>query len=276
LALSVRIAGQGLVRRILSSLVLAPLALVAVYYGTPWLELMLVLAAAQMAREWSSLCDDGRAMPGGLVLGIGAVIAIALGSRVGMPEALLAVVATAVIGLVVGWQRGRTTAIWIGAGAPVVALPCLAFLWLRFGTEDGIRICFWLLAAVWATDIAAYAVGRTVGGPKLWPQVSPKKTWSGLIGGVIAAGIVVGYVTGWLLESDRTVSLIVFGFIIAVVAQAGDLAESAVKRHFGAKDASNLIPGHGGVLDRVDGLISAAPAVAIAVWLTGGGVFPWK
>jgi phosphatidate cytidylyltransferase len=275
LALSDRIAGQGLVRRILSSLVLAPLALAAVYFGTPWLELMLIAAAAEMAREWSRLCDGGRAMPGGLVLAAGAVIAIGLGSRVGMSEALWTVLATAVLGFLVGSGRGRVTAVWIAAGAPVVVLPCLAFLWLRFGTEDGVRICFWLFAAVWATDIAAYAVGRAVGGPKLWPRVSPKKTWSGLAGGVIAAGV-VGFVTSWLLESDRALSLIVSGFLVAIVAQSGDLAESAVKRRFGVKDAGRLIPGHGGVLDRVDGLIAAAPAVAVAVWLLGGEVFPWR
>jgi len=275
LALSDRIAGQGLVRRIISSLVLAPLALAAVYYGTPWLELMLIAAAVQMAREWSMLCDNGRAMPGGLVLGIGAVIGILLASQLGMTGALWTVVATAIVAFAVGHKRGHTAATWLAAGAPVVALPCLAFLWLRFGTADGVRICFWLLAAVWATDIAAYAVGRTVGGPKLWPKVSPKKTWSGLIGGVVGAGI-VGYVTAWVLGSDRGLALVVTGFVVAVVAQAGDLSESAVKRHFGVKDAGQLIPGHGGVLDRVDGLITAAPAMAVAVWLFGGEVFPWK
>jgi len=118
-------------------------------------------------------------------------------------------------------------------------------------------------------------VGRTVGGPKLWPRVSPKKTWSGLIGGVAAAGI-VGLVTSWLLANEHAVALIVSGFVVAVVSQAGDLAESSVKRRFGVKDAGTLIPGHGGVLDRVDGLITAAPAVAIAVWLIGGEVFPWR
>lgn len=275
MALSDRIAGQGLVRRILSALVLAPLALAAVYYGTPWLELMLVAAAAEMAREWSKLCDGGKTMPGGLVLAAGAVVAIGLASRVGMSEALWAVVATAAVTFLVGLRRGRATAAWLAVGAPVVTLPCLAFLWLRFATLDGWQICFWLLAAVWATDIAAYAVGRTVGGPKLWPQVSPKKTWSGLLGGVVAAGI-VGLATSWLLESDRALALIVAGFLVAVIAQSGDLAESAVKRRFGVKDAGTLIPGHGGLLDRVDGLITAVPAVAVAVWFFGGGVFPWR
>ena len=275
MALSDRIAGAGLVRRILSSLVLAPPVLAAVYYGTPWFELMLMLAAAEMAREWTRLCDDGRTMPAAWVIAAGTIVAIGLASRVGMAEALIAVGASASLTFVLVLPRGRSIATWLAAGAPVVAMPCLAFIWLRFDTEQGREICFWLLAAVWATDIGAYAVGRAVGGPKLWPQVSPKKTWSGLIGGVIAAGS-VGFVTSWLLGNDRAIALIVAGFVVAVVSQGGDLAESAVKRRFGVKDAGMLIPGHGGLLDRVDGLIAAAPALAIAMWLFGGDSFPWR
>lgn len=275
MALSDKIAGAGLVRRILSALVLAPPVLAAVYYGTPWFELMLVLAAVEMAREWARLCDNGRTMPATLVLAAGSIVAIGLASRVGIGSALLAVVATTLITFVMVLPRGRTIATWLAAGATVVALPCLAFVWLRFVPEQGREICFWLLAAVWATDIGAYAVGRTVGGPKLWPQVSPKKTWSGLLGGVVAAGI-VGYVTSSLLGNDRAVALIVAGFVVAVVSQGGDLSESAVKRHFGVKDAGMLIPGHGGLLDRVDGLITAAPVLALAMWLFGGEAFPWR
>jgi phosphatidate cytidylyltransferase len=275
MALSDKIAGAGLVRRILSALVLAPPVLAAVYYGTPWIELMLVVAAAEMAREWARLCDNGRAMPAAAIVAAGAIVAIGLASRVGMAEALAAVAATAALTFVVVLPRGRTMATWLAAGAPVVALPCLAFIWLRFDTEQGREICFWLLAAVWATDIGAYAVGRTVGGPRLWPQVSPKKTWSGLIGGAIAAGV-VGFVTSWLLGNDHALVLIVAGFAVAIVSQGGDLAESAVKRRFGVKDAGTLIPGHGGLLDRVDGLIAAAPVLAVAMWLFGGDSFLWK
>ncbi|MSP50160.1 MAG: phosphatidate cytidylyltransferase [Alphaproteobacteria bacterium] len=275
MALSDRIAGPGLVRRILSSLVLAPPVLVAVYFGSPWVELLLVLAAAEMAREWARLCDSGRAIPGGIVLAVGSIVAIALGSRVGAAEALAVVAATAALAFLLGLRRGRSTAEWLAAGAPVIALPCLAFLWLNLGTDDGWRISYWLLAAVWATDIGAYVVGRTVGGPRLWPRVSPGKTWSGLGGGIVAAGL-VGFMTSWLIGSDRVVALITAGFVVAVISQLGDLAESAVKRRFGVKDAGKLIPGHGGLLDRVDGLIAAVPAVAVAVWAFGGDAFPWR
>ncbi len=105
--------------------------------------------------------------------------------------------------------------------------------------------------------------------------MSPGKTWSGLAGGVVAAGA-VGIATSWLLGADRMVALAVAGFLVALISQSGDLAESAVKRRFGVKDAGNLIPGHGGLLDRVDGMVTAIPAVAVAVWLLGGDVFPWR
>lgn len=275
MALLDKVSGPGLVRRILSSLVLAPPVLAAVHFGSPWVEVMLLLAAAEMAREWSKLCDGGRAIPGGIVLAAGAILAIGLASRSGIGPALLVVAATAAAAFAAGLSRGRETALWLAAGAPVVALPCLAFLWLRLETEQGREICFWLLAAVWATDIGAYAVGRTVGGPRLWPRVSPGKTWSGLAGGVVAAGL-VGVATSWLLGADRAVALAVAGLLVAVISQSGDLAESAVKRRFGVKDAGNVIPGHGGLLDRVDGMVTAIPAVAVAVWLLGGDVFPWR
>ncbi len=275
MALSDKIAGAGLVRRILSALVLAPPCLAAVYYGSPWFELMLALAAFEMAREWVRLCDSGRSMPVVAILAVGGIVAIGLASRIGMGEAVLAAVATALVTFVVVLPRGRTLATWLAAGAAVVALPCLAFISLRFATGPGRELCFWLLAAVWATDIGAYAVGRTVGGPKLWPRVSPKKTWSGLLGGVVAAGI-VGYATSRLLGNDHALALIVAGFVVAVVSQGGDLAESAVKRHFGVKDAGMLIPGHGGLLDRVDGLITAAPALALAIWVLGGDAPLWR
>jgi phosphatidate cytidylyltransferase len=115
---------------------------------------------------------------------------------------------------------------------------------------------------VWTTDTAAYFVGRTVGGPKLWPRVSPKKTWSGAIGGTLAA-TALGAVVIQHSTTTALVPIVVVGVVLSVVSQAGDLFESAVKRQFGVKDASNLIPGHGGVMDRLDGFLFAAVAAAL-------------
>src|SRR5690349_10617370 len=128
-----------------------------------------------------------------------------------MAAALATMAATALAAFVIGLKRGPSTALWLALGAPVIILPWLAFLWLRFDSTNGVVICFWLLAAVWATDIGAYAVGRLVGGPKLWPQVSPNKTWSGLAGGATAA-VAIGLVTSWLLDGTYAAGLAITGF----------------------------------------------------------------
>lgn len=162
-------------------------------------------------------------------------------------------------------------ALWMVAGVPYIAVPVLALAWLR--ADAGYVPVFWLMAVVWGTDIGAYAAGRSIGGPLLAPRVSPKKTWSGLGGGVVAA-FAVGAATGMALGTAWA-PLALVSACLAVVAQAGDLAESAVKRHFGVKDASSLIPGHGGLLDRVDGIMTVAPAVVL-LHLVAGGLFPWR
>ena len=146
----------------------------------------------------------------------------------------------------------------------------LAPILLRRDPALGFVAILFLFAIVWATDIAAYFAGRAIGGPKLWPAVSPKKTWSGAVGGTlggVAAGLVVVKLRGLAVAPV----LVLVAFVLSVVAQAGDLLESAIKRHFGAKDASQLIPGHGGLMDRLDGFLTAA-AAAVMVGLARGGL----
>ena len=135
------------------------------------------------------------------------------------------------------------------------------------GQGDGLTLLLWLLLTVWATDIFAFFVGRSLGGPRLAPRISPKKTWSGLAGGVLAA-VAVGLAFAYGLDSSKNWAFpMVLGALLALIAQAGDLMESGLKRRFGVKDSSNLIPGHGGVLDRIDGLMPTSIAVAILIWL---------
>jgi phosphatidate cytidylyltransferase len=152
----------------------------------------------------------------------------------------------------------------------------VALVWLR-GDVGGARLILWLMATVWATDIGAFFAGRLIGGPKLAPRISPKKTWAGLIGAMASAGL-VGIVADFSVPgAPGAAVLAAAGAVMAVVAQAGDLGESWVKRHFGAKDSSALIPGHGGLLDRVDGLLAAALALAAWQWFSsGGGVLSWR
>lgn len=255
-------------QRILSALVLAPLALAAVWYGSWAFVLLASLAGGLLAWEWTRLCL-GRFGAGGVVLGLMAVTVAVLGLT-GPLWGLLVIVTAAVAAPLAQSAAGRSNW-WMVSGALYIGLPTLALVWLR---SQGRETILWLLFLVWATDIGAYAAGRAFGGPKLLPRVSPKKTWAGLAGGVVSAGLVGAGVA--LATNLSPWLLILVSAGLAVVAQAGDLAESSVKRHFGVKDSSSIIPGHGGVFDRLDGLLAAAPVVATLCLAFGGGLPQWR
>ena len=146
-------------------------------------------------------------------------------------------------------------------------------LWLRGVPELGLALLVWLFVVVWTTDTAAYFAGRAIGGPRLAPAISPSKTWAGLCGGMLGAAL-TGALAAWLLGSGRLLQAAGLGALLAVVAQLGDLVESGSKRAAGVKDSGTLIPGHGGLLDRVDGLLFAAPVFAAMVWLATHGAAP--
>jgi phosphatidate cytidylyltransferase len=149
----------------------------------------------------------------------------------------------------------------------------LALLWLRHHPGYGRETILWIVACVWATDIGAYFLGSYVGGAKLAPSISPSKTWSGLVGGICATAV-VSAACGLVFNAGDTPVLALAGVAIAVVAQAGDLLESSAKRRAGVKDSGAIIPGHGGILDRIDGLIAALVFVAV-LRLVLGGEWPW-
>jgi phosphatidate cytidylyltransferase len=184
-----------------------------------------------------------------------------------------ALCAGALVAGALAWHQ-RVPVLWIGLGAAYLASPGLALIWLRGLPQVGLQVVIWLLAVVWATDIVAYLVGRAVGGPRLAPHISPGKTWSGLCGGVVAAAL-AGTVTAGVTGSERLLHAAGLGGLLAIVAQIGDLIESALKRRAGVKDSGSLIPGHGGVLDRLDGLMLAAPVLALLALALGPEVLPW-
>lgn len=179
-----------------------------------------------------------------------------------------ALVGAATLGLLHEWRRMARGAACGAAGALWIVLAAAALVWLRADPAAGRANVLLLLVAVWASDIGAYLVGRLAGGPRLAPRVSPGKTWSGAAGGLLAAaaaGAAAGGGHGALA-----------GALLSVLAQAGDLAESAAKRRAGVKDSGALIPGHGGLLDRLDGLLAAAPAAALLAHSAGPGVVLWR
>lgn len=167
--------------------------------------------------------------------------------------------------------RGRPIALGLAIVYSIAAL--LALLWLRHQPAYGRETIIWILACVWATDIGAYFIGSVAGGAKLAPSISPSKTWSGLVGGMCFSAV-VSAACGLVFDAGGTFVLAATGLAIAMVAQGGDLLESAAKRHAGVKDSGRLIPGHGGLLDRIDGLIAVLVFVA-AIRLALAGDWPW-
>ena len=200
-----------------------------------------------------------------------------LGERqAGAAIAMIAIGALLAGGTVAAWPRrypGSNPAIWGAGGVVYAGTALIAPALLRDDPRSGFVTLLFLFAIVWATDIFAYLVGRLIGGPLLWPGVSPKKTWAGAVGG-LAGGVAAG--TGVAYASVGMAPVLAGGLalVLSIVSQGGDLFESAVKRRFGAKDAGNLIPGHGGVMDRLDGFIVAALVAVLIGWLHQGMATP--
>ncbi len=254
----------------LAALVMAPLGLWVVYLGGWPLIIATSVCAAVAASEWTRMAMRGTKLPVrsafNFVLAGGGVLAT-VGGAAGLHWVALTGLAAAGIAAALATLL-RQSPLAIGFGAFYVSVPFGAFVWLRESPPDGRMVLFALLAIVWATDIAAYFAGRGFGGPLLSPKDSPNKTWNGAIGAVICAALAAAAmarageadIQGW----------IVIGIAMSIVAQAGDLLESRCKRLFGVKDSSGIIPGHGGVLDRLDALMAAAVALAILIQFVPG------
>ncbi|MGH6953425.1 MAG: phosphatidate cytidylyltransferase [Alphaproteobacteria bacterium] len=259
-------------RRLTSGLALAAGAFACAYLGGPYFEALVALAALVLAWEWAGLCG-GRGRASAFVLA-GAGTGVVVANGLGLPGVGLGVACAGALA-VYGAARldGGREPLWQALGALYIGLPATALLWLR--AEHGAGTVLWLMAVVAASDIGAYAVGRSLGGPKFAPRLSPHKTRSGVAGGLASAAL-AGAAAGSVLDGADGWTVIWLALALSVAAQAGDLAESGVKRRFGVKDMSHLIPGHGGLFDRVDGLLVAAPALALAVFGSGGSILAWR
>jgi phosphatidate cytidylyltransferase len=267
---------NNLVLRVASATALAPAVLLSTYAGG-WIFLAVcAIAAGGVLWEWATLVArnaDPRILAPGLValLGGAALAGLSLpGPAFGM-IAIGAVLAGLVVAVSRGDDSASPSAVWAAGGVAYAGATLLGPALLRRDPEWGLTALLFLFATIWTTDIFAYFCGRAVGGPPLWPCVSPNKTWAGAIGGLaggVAAGIAVAYASGL----GKLGIIAVMALLLSVLAQAGDLFESAIKRHFGAKDASRLIPGHGGLMDRLDGfLVAALAALLIGIVRQGTG-----
>jgi len=253
--------------RVCSALVLAPLAIWTAYLGGWAFAIFWSLAAVGVFWEWSSLIagDEKRSMMavGGAALVLSLVLAAIerlMGSAIVLALGLLAIAPVAP-----PQRRG-----WAAGGIVYAGAIAIGPIVLRSDNEDGFVAVLLVFAIVWATDICAYFLGRLIGGPKLLARVSPKKTWSGAVGGLVAA-VLAAVVVGRLAGLGGLPAIGLVAAVLSVVAQAGDLFESLLKRRFGAKDSSHLIPGHGGLMDRLDGFVFAA-ALAAAIGILRGGL----
>jgi phosphatidate cytidylyltransferase len=264
--------------RTAAALVLAPLALVAIYLGGAWFAIFLALMGLLMALEYVAIVHQASQRQ--FALHATAVLAALFLPQAGKHwETLAAIVILAGLSIfLASRERGGKLSFWRVVGVPYVALPTAALGLLRSGADGGLEAVLWLALVVWATDIGAYFAGRLIGGPKLAPRLSPKKTWAGLVGGMVAAILAsAGFCSFKGLDVQMPA---VLAAVLACVAQAGDIFESALKRRHDVKDSSALIPGHGGVLDRVDGLMAAAVvAAALGLWrfpdAVGQGLLFW-
>jgi len=252
---------QNFLRRTASALVLAPLAIGAAVVGGFIFAAACTVTAALVLWEWSALVSraaDWRILGPGLPALCAAAV-LAHGNAPGMAIAAVALGASGAAVATAVQPRGgqRSAAVWAAAGMVYAGIVLISPIVLRSDPQMGFAALAFLFATVWATDIFAYLTGRRLGGPLLWPRLSPKKTWTGAIGGLVG-GVVAGVPVAYASAGTHPVAAGVLALILSIAAQGGDLLESSVKRRFGAKDTSALIPGHGGVMDRVDGFLVAA------------------
>ena len=255
---------RNLVMRVIAALILAPLA-IAIAYAGGWLWILLVtLAVIGLYVEWLTIVGLAREMPV-VVSGIAALAVAGLCLAIGRIDAASGVLA---IGLAAVALLTRERRNWTAAGFFYAAAAEMASVLVRLDSVKGFVALIFVLLIVWVTDIGGYFAGRGIGGPKLWPRVSPKKTWAGAAGGFAASlAVAFGFAA---FDLGKTGALLLLSAVLSVVSQLGDLFESAVKRRFGVKDSSHVIPGHGGLLDRLDGFVAAIIVAAIFGFLRGG------
>ncbi len=255
--------------RLASTVVLAPIVLAALWRGGAVWQALVVVAMLGLAGEWSRLCG---LKPGNIALYaavfVAWLLAVALGWAAGA-------VFLALFTLVTAWRFG-----WFAAfGIPYIGIGGFSILWLRLQPDDGLRSTLSLLAIIWATDIGAYLAGRLLGGAKLAPRISPGKTWSGSLGGLVIGALAGALLANWRLPGQNfalasLLAALLAAGLLSICAQAGDLLESAIKRKLGVKDSGRTIPGHGGLFDRLDGFLAAAPVAVLLAVLMHHGLMP--
>lgn len=265
-ASSRRVSDGSLVKRIVSAAVLVPAAVAATYAGGAVFAAVVAFAAVIMIFEWTRMVDGRDFTPAfyGLAAAGAAAMTLAGAGRFELAYGVCA--AGAVLGAALARWGARRPG-WAGLGAAYILAPSVALIWLRNDVENGRALALMLFVIVWAADSGGYFAGRLVGGPRMSPAVSPAKTWAGAVGGLLLGSLAGAVVARWIYGEGPTGLYALAGGLLGLSSILGDMAESAIKRLFGVKDASQLIPGHGGALDRLDGMIFATTAMTLALFL---------
>ena len=244
---------NSFVKRAVTAIIFAPLIVYVLYLGAPFVNLFFFMCGAAMAWEWANMVPNKKPVLYAVIYAYAAAVFSIFGI-------LYLPLSAGVLLILAGLM------FWKARGEEHCALLMLGLLYIAIGFGSLVAVyeiagkfmLLWYVLVVWGVDIGGYLVGSTLKGPKLAPSISPNKTWSGLIGGM-ALSALVSVVYTEVVHFDYSGVMAVVAAVVALVAQIGDLIESKIKRFLGIKDSSNLIPGHGGVFDRVDGLLFAAP-----------------
>lgn len=265
--------------RALSAALLVPAVLADVWAGGIWFHLFVALIGILMAQEWVTIVH--RQSPVQFALhAAGAICGALLPLDVGLGGAMVAIGVLSLLSAILAWRAEPGGPAWRYLGVPYVSLPLIALVVLRDDATYGIAAILLVMLSVWFADTVAYFAGRIIGGPKLAPRISPKKTWAGL-GGAMTGSALAALGVALVMNLPAAGMLVLVAALLAIVEQGGDLFKSAMKRHYGVKDSGNLIPGHGGVIDRVDGLVAVAVAAALigafraGLEQAGAGILLW-
>jgi phosphatidate cytidylyltransferase len=255
--------GSDFRTRVISGLGMGAVAALFTFSGATAFSILVVIVALLLSWEWGRLVH-GREADVVVAIHVGAAgVAAVLAAFGFVGLGLLALPIGAILAMLLSLGRNS---VFSALGVFYVGLPAVAMIWLRSDATLGLLAVIFVIVIVIASDTAGFLSGRVLGGPKLWPRISPNKTWAGMIGALVASSI-IGALFWFAVPGASAVRLAATGVVLSLAAQGGDLAESAIKRRFGAKDSGSLIPGHGGVMDRVDGLVAAAAVVGLATFL---------
>jgi phosphatidate cytidylyltransferase len=253
---------SNLASRVVVGVFLAVVAIADIWVGGPAFTLMIVVGVGVVLWEWCAMHGIPQAWR---IAGVATLAGAGALAHLGRPLVAVALLGTAILAAILLSALTRTAGKrWLSTGLVYAGLPAVALIWLR-NQPDGLALVMWTMGVVWATDIFAYFAGRAIGGPKIWTAISPNKTWAGLVGGMVAAAL-FSILFAQLADWPQTLPMMALvGALLAVVAQMGDFFESWLKRRAGVKDSGKLLRGHGGVMDRVDGLVPVC--IVVALWV---------